>query len=176
MSYEATWMLDVYCGNGTFVCGVLEEARARGRRLEIVALDEDDATIALARAHAGDDPLLRFVRAEARLLPFPDNAFDVSTCAFSLHRFEPPDVIDVLREMRRVSRVTPLVCDYERSRFGAAIVTAYACFDRGALNPAHSVKRSFTMGELLEFAGLAGWRAPSARRSGFCSIVMSDGE
>jgi len=176
---DATWLLDVGCGSADIPRALLREARARGRRLEIVALDASESVLDIARARTGNDPLMRFVRADARSLPFPDGAFDMATCNLALHHFEPPDAIEVLREMRRVAR-TPLVVDLERSGLAHFATLAFAQFMAKNRLTKHdaplSVRRAYTRREVAELARLAGWTAPAVRRSPYFRLVLNDGE
>jgi hypothetical protein len=162
LSYDASWLLDLCCGAAELPRAVLAEARARGRRFEVVALDASDEALSIAQARTGDDRCLRYVRADARWLPFPDAA------------------IDVLREMRRVARVTPIVFDLERSRLAALAATTLARFDGRsrprAYDPSLAIKRSYTMSELQEFALAAGWEAPTLSRVGLFHVVLRDGD
>jgi ubiquinone/menaquinone biosynthesis C-methylase UbiE len=175
---DARWVLDVGCGSADVPRALLREARARGRRLDVVALDRSETALAIARDRAKDDPLLRFVRADATALPFPDDAFDVATCSLALHQFEPHAAVDVLRELRRVSRLTPVVSDLERSAFGYAAAVVYAWFvAKNALSKNDaplSVKRAYTADELRELIGLAGWRDPVVRRAPYFRLFASD--
>jgi SAM-dependent methyltransferase len=85
-------VLDVGCGTGRLTAA-LQSAGAR-----VVGLDRDRAMLALATTHA---PAL-VVEADAHALPFPDEAFDVTT-AVTLCEFagDPPGVF---RELARVTR------------------------------------------------------------------------
>jgi len=49
---------------------------------------------------------LPFVQADGTRLPFADAAFDVAMCNLTLHHLDPPEAVALLRELRRVSRVT----------------------------------------------------------------------
>jgi ubiquinone/menaquinone biosynthesis C-methylase UbiE len=121
-------LLDVACGSADIPRALLREARRRGRRLEVVALDRSTAALTIARRLAGDEPFLRFVRADGTELPFPDASFDFVTCNLALHHFDPPAALALLRELRRVARVAPLVCDLRRSYAGYIAARLYARF------------------------------------------------
>jgi ubiquinone/menaquinone biosynthesis C-methylase UbiE len=180
LSYDASWLLDVCCGAAELPRAVLAEARARGRLFEVVALDASDEALSIAQARTGDDRCLRYVRADARWLPFPDASFDLATLHLSMHLFEPDAAVEVLREMRRVARVSPIVCDLERSRLAALAATTLARFD-GRSRPRSydasiAIKRSYTMSELEELALQAGWEAPTLSRLGLFHIVLRDGD
>lgn len=176
--HDAAWLLDVGCGSGDVARALLSEARSQGRRLEIVALDASDAVLAIARQRTGEEPLLRFVRGDARLLPFPDAAFDIATCNLTLHHFDEDGAVEVLRELRRVARLTPIVCDLARSRLGYAGASLFATFLAKNRLTKHdgplSVRRAYSPRELESLASTAGWLRPRVRRSGYFRLVMND--
>jgi ubiquinone/menaquinone biosynthesis C-methylase UbiE len=166
---DVRWLLDIGCGSADIPRALLREARSRGRRLEIVALDRRDVVLDIARERTPAEPLMRFVRADARSLPFPDGA---------LHLFDPADAIDVLREMRRVTRQTPIVCDVERTKVAHVASLTFARFVAKHRLIKHDaplkVRRSYTVEEVKEMAALAGWNAPTVRRTRYFRYLASD--
>jgi 2-polyprenyl-3-methyl-5-hydroxy-6-metoxy-1,4-benzoquinol methylase len=178
LAREARSVLDVGCGSGDVARGLMREARKRGRPLEITASDYSDAVLEIARARTGGAPI-RFERADARALPYGDGAFDVATCNLALHHFEPPDAVVVLRELRRVSRLTPLVSDLVRSRTGYVAALAFAhLIARNRLTKHDaplSVRRAYTPAEVARLARQAGWARPVVRRAPFFRMLVTDG-
>ncbi len=176
---DVRWLLDVGCGSADIPRALLREARSRGRRLEIVALDRRDVVLDIARERTPNEPLMRFVRADARSLPFPDAAFDVATCNLALHHFDPTEAVEVLRELRRVSRQTPLVCDVERTNAAHVASLTFARLVAKHRLIKHDaplkVRRAYTVEEVKEMAELAGWNAPIVRRTQYFRFLASDG-
>ena len=177
-SRDVRSLLDVGCGSGDIARALVREARRRGQHLRIVGVDRSEAVLAIAQTRTKAEPQVTFVRADATALPFTDGAFDMATCNLALHHFEEAGAVAVLRELRRVSRVTPLVCDLERSRLGYLAARLFARFLAKNRLTKHdgplSVKRAYTKGELLSLAAAAGWRAPRAWRSAFFRVVLAD--
>ncbi len=177
-SHGVRSLLDVGCGSGDIARALLREGRRHSRPLEVVALDRSEKVLAIARARTPGELQLRFMRGDATALPFLDRSFDIATCNLTLHHFDPDRVPLVLRELRRVSRITPLVCDLERSRLGYVAAVLFARLIAKNRLTKHdgplSVKRAYTKGELLAFAAAAGWRAPYVRRSAFFRVVLGD--
>jgi ubiquinone/menaquinone biosynthesis C-methylase UbiE len=172
-------VLDVGCGSGDVVRGLTREAGRLGRSLEIVASDYSDAVLDIARARTPAGDGIRFEKADARALPFADASFDVATCNLALHHFEPADATAVLRELRRVSRLTPLVSDLQRSRLGFAAAYAFAhVIARNRLTKHDaplSVRRAYTPSEVSALARQAGWTNPVVRRSPYFRMLVTDG-
>lgn len=175
---EARTVLDVGCGSGDVARALLRAAGERGITLEVTASDYSDAVLDIARARSAGAPI-RFERADARALPYADGAFDVATCNLALHHFEPAEAVAVLRELRRVSRLTPLVSDLVRSWAGYAAAWAFAHLIARNRLTRHdaplSVRRAYTPAEILELAGRAGWTAPVVRRSPYFRMLVTDG-
>jgi ubiquinone/menaquinone biosynthesis C-methylase UbiE len=178
LARDARHVLDVACGSADIPRALLARARRQGRGLEVVALDNSEKVLAIARARTGAEPAIRFVRADAAELPFADDAFDVATCNLALHHFDPPLAVAVLRELRRVSRLTPIVCDLERSRLGYVATVAFARLIAKNRLTKHdgplSVKRAYTASELCALAKAGGWRKPRATRAPFFRLLLCD--
>jgi ubiquinone/menaquinone biosynthesis C-methylase UbiE len=174
---SARRVLDVGSGLADVPLRLVREARRRGETLEITCLDRSEAMLALARAAAGDEPALRFVRGEGERLPFADSSFDVVTCTLALHHFDPPAAIALLRELRRVARLTPLVCDLRRSALAFAATWLWSRTSRNRFtrhDAPLSVRRAYTPDEALALARDAGWRSARVRRERFFRMMLSD--
>ncbi|GAC1305803.1 MAG: class I SAM-dependent methyltransferase [Vulcanimicrobiaceae bacterium] len=174
----ATRLLDVGCGSADIPRALLREARARERPLAIVGLDYSDTVLRIARDRTGHEPALAFVRGEGTALPFADASFDLATCTLALHHFEPAAAVDLLRELRRVSALTPIVCDLVRSRVAYAATTLFArCVAKNRLTKHDgplSVRRAYTPNEAFDLAARAGWRRPLVTRTPYFRMVLVD--
>src|ERR1700736_5637063 len=113
--FGARRVLDVGSGAGDGPLALVRDGALRGVELHVTCLDRSEQMLAIARRAAGAEPALDFVRADGESLPFGDGAFDVVTCTLALHHFEPDAARALLREIRRVAHVSPVVCDLRRS-------------------------------------------------------------
>lgn len=86
---------DVGCGPGR------PTAHLEGLGLDVLGLDLSPGMLAVARR---DLPGRRFVEASMTALPLPDGVLAGALAWYSLIHVPPPDVPDVLRELRRVLR------------------------------------------------------------------------
>jgi SAM-dependent methyltransferase len=172
-------LLDVGSGAAGVPLALVRDGARRGIDLRATCLDRDDAMIAIARRRTAADPRLTFVLGHGEVLPFDDDAFDVVTCTLALHHFEPDPARRLLREMRRVARVTPIVGDLVRSYLGYAGTWLYANAISRNRYTRHdaplSVRRAYTPREACDFARDAGWRAPRARHEPFFRMTLVDG-
>lgn len=151
-------ILDVATGGGDFPRAMAAWAGRRGLRARILATDLNPEI--LARAARGAPPGIEFAVADARRLPFDDEAFDVATCSLLLHHLEPDDAVAMLREMRRVSRCGVIVNDLLRSWVGylgglvvPRIMSRNPLFRHDA---PLSVRRAYTKDEMTTLAERAG--------------------
>jgi len=170
-------LLDVGSGAGDGALALLRDASRRGLELRVTCLDHSEQMLALARKTAGDQPALSFVRADGGALPFGDGAFDVVICTLALHHFEPAGARALLRELRRVARIVPVVCDLRRSALAFAATWLWSRTSRNRLtrhDAPLSVRRAYTPAEALALARDAGWRAPHVRREPFFRMTLTD--
>ena len=83
--------LDAACGTGFMT---------RNLRGEVVALDQSEAMVAIARERLPD---AQVVRGDALALPFPDGSFDRVFASYFYCHLEEPDRVRFLAEARRVA-------------------------------------------------------------------------
>jgi ubiquinone/menaquinone biosynthesis C-methylase UbiE len=172
-------VLDVGTGSADIPLLLAGRADRRRAELSITCLDRSDQMLEIARKRTGEHPRLRFVQADGAALPFDDGAFDVAMCNLALHHFDPASATLMLRELRRVSRRSPLVCDLRRSVTAFAGAYAFSrVFTRNRVtrNDAPlSVRRAYTPSEALALAVEAGWRQPHVRSYPFFRMALVDG-
>jgi ubiquinone/menaquinone biosynthesis C-methylase UbiE len=90
--------LDVACGTGLFTRSVAKKMR------HVYGVDVSVGMLEKAIEYSERDRVgnIRFARARAESLPFPDGVFDGVVCCGALHLF--PDAEEALSEMARVMR------------------------------------------------------------------------
>jgi SAM-dependent methyltransferase len=160
-------ILDVATGSADLPLAIAAWGRGRGVEIEVVATDLHPATLAEARRRTAHEPAVRVEPADARALPYGDGAFDLALCSTALHHFDRrAELLGVLRELRRVSRIGGIVNDLRRSRpalLGARLLAA-TLWRRHPVTRHDgplSVRRAFVPDELRELARDAG--LPGAR-------------
>jgi ubiquinone/menaquinone biosynthesis C-methylase UbiE len=170
-------VLDVGSGAGDIPLAVVRDGARRGVQVQVTCLDRSEQMLAIARRATGPHPGLSFVRADGGALPYPDRAFDVVTCTLALHHFDPDAARALLRELRRVARLSPVVCDLRRSPVAFAATWLWSRTSRNRLtrhDAPLSVRRAYTPGEALALARDAGWDAPRVRREPFFRMTLTD--
>ena len=156
-------ILDLATGSADIPLAISRWATRRGREISIVASDESETILALAREQTRDRPDITVCRYDARAVPLPDGQFDIVLCSLSLHHFAPDDAVQVLREMNRLAGTGFILNDLRRSRPGhAAAWIASRLTTRNRLtrhDAPLSVLRAYTPSELealLARAGITG--------------------
>ena len=176
--FDPRTILDVGCGSADIPHALVREARRRGGSLHVTCLDASPEVLEIARRRRQQNSALSFVRGNGSSLPFDDASFDVAMCNLTLHHCDPPSAIALLRELRRVARVSALVTDLRRSPAawtGARIVAALFTRNRLTRHDAPlSVLRAYTPQEALQLAREAGWRRPAVKRAPFYRMVLID--
>lgn len=174
----ARTVLDVGCGSADVDRALSAAARRRAMPMAIVALDLSPRIVAVARARSANETNIEFAVGDGTALPYADGAFDIAMCNLALHHFEPLAAVAMLRELRRVSRITPLVSDLARSRFGYVAALAFAgvvARNRCAKNDAPlSVLRAYDRDEILDLTTQAGWRSPHVQMTPFFRHLITD--
>jgi ubiquinone/menaquinone biosynthesis C-methylase UbiE len=170
-------ILDVGSGAGDVPLALVRDGERRGVDVRVTCLDVSDQMLAIARRATGDHPALAFVRGDGASLPYDAGAFDVVTCTLALHHFEPAGARALLSELRRVARVSPIVCDLRRSAVAFAATWLWSRTSRNRLtrhDAPLSVRRAYTPDEALALARRAGWPAPRLRREPFFRMTLTD--
>lgn len=156
-------VLDVGTGSADLPRRIAKWCRKHHRRVTITATDLHPQMLAIAAAKCVDYPEIIVEGADALSLPYPDKSFDVATLSLTLHHFDGPAQVQVLRELGRVTRRVVIVNELQRSRInyiGAKILAATLWrFNRLTRHDGPlSVLRAFTPNELLALCEKAGMR------------------
>jgi ubiquinone/menaquinone biosynthesis C-methylase UbiE len=173
----ARTVLDVGSGAGDVPLAIVHDGARRGVQVHVTCLDNSEQMLEIARHATGAGPQFAFVCADGGALPFGDGDFDVVTCTLALHHFDSDAAHALLRELRRVARVSPVVCDLRRSAVAFAATWLWSRTSRNRLtrhDAPLSVRRAYTPDEALALARDAGWKTPRARREPFFRMTLTD--
>ena len=163
-------VLDVACGGGDVPIDVALRAKSMGIGIELTLLDRS-ATALRSAAAAAERAGVRCRCVQADILnECPQLKFDVVTCSLFLHHIhQPGQVVDFLKNLRRIARRRIVINDVRRSWIGWG--TAWIgsrVLSRSPLvhhdGPA-SVRGAWTMHELASFAAEAQMNGATVRRS-----------
>jgi len=153
-------VVDLCTGSGDIPRLIANYARSVGAEVMIDGIDQQSATLEIARHLSGDYPNIDFI--EANILSWqPPEPYDMALCTLALHHFSDDDAVRVLRRCRQLSRKFVLVSDLRRSFFGTAgvyLLTATLFREPMTRFDARlSMARAFSFSEMHDLAVRAGW-------------------
>jgi SAM-dependent methyltransferase len=164
-------LLDLCTGSGDIPRFIVDWCRSNDVPIQITAVDQQPATLELARRRSESSPEITFVG--ANVLDFvPSAPVDLVFCSLALHHFSEEEAILMIRQTGAMTSGNILFSDLERSDFGIAGIYALTTlifrepmtrFD-GRL----SMRRAFSFGEMENLAQAAGWRRFGHRRFFVC--------
>lgn len=153
-------VLDVGAGSGELLRVIANWARETKRLARLVGLELNERSAKAIVEDSNGLPVITSVRADAFRLPFADRQFEYVMCSLFTHHFRDPQVVELLREMARVTRRRILVIDLHRNpvayffytTIGRLFLHSRLLREDGAL----SILRSFKPEELRRLGEQAG--------------------
>jgi 2-polyprenyl-3-methyl-5-hydroxy-6-metoxy-1,4-benzoquinol methylase len=153
-------ILDIGCGAGDVLRGLVARARADGFAVSGLGLDPDERSLRVARA-ARPMPGVEYMLGRSGDLASRGDRFDIVVSNHLLHHLSEPELTAVLDDSRALSRGVSLHSDIHRSALAYAAyaigVTPLAFGSFLHTDGLRSIRRSHTTFE-LEGLVPAGWR------------------
>lgn len=153
-------LLDLGAGGCDIDAWLLCQARRRGLRLQVTAIDSDPRTAQWARTEYGDIPGLDIQCLDA-MAP-PGNPVDYLFANHFLHHLGDDDIVSLLQQWTPHVRRRLVLSDLRRSRCSYAAFSLFALAYRRSFTRADgliSIRKGFTPGELADLARQAGCAA-----------------
>jgi 2-polyprenyl-3-methyl-5-hydroxy-6-metoxy-1,4-benzoquinol methylase len=154
-------IVDLATGSGDIPRFIVHYAREIGAKVEIHALDQQPATVEIARKLSAAYPEISY-HATNILDWSPAEAYDIVLCTLALHHFSDEDAVRVLRRCRESSRDFVLVSDLRRgllATVGVYLLTALVFREPMTRYDARlSAERAFSFSEMHKLAERAGWQ------------------
>ena len=145
-------ILDVGTGSADIPQRLIEQGKKRGLQLKIIALDLSERHLQIANEYVGDLREIELVQGDALALPLENKSVDVVVSSLFLHHFRAPQILEILREWERVSRLGWVANDLIRHPFALVFFRATGpIFARSYLtryDGAASVRRAYTLAEM----------------------------
>ena len=154
-------VVDLATGSGDIPRLLVDHARKIGAQIEVDAVDQQAATLEIARTLSADYPEIFYHEANILEWDCPQD-YDIALCSLALHHFSDDDAVRLLRRCRELSKRFALVSDLRRGfllRTGVYILTALIFREPMTRFDARlSAQRAFSFGEMRELATRAGWQ------------------
>src|SRR3954451_21263396 len=154
-------VLDLATGSGDIPRLIVQHAHGVGASVKVTAVDQQSATLEIARALSREFDEIEFRQADVRTLTSTEQ-FDLVLCSLALHHFSDDDAVALLRSCRQLSRRFVLVADLCRSAFtsvGVYLLTALIFREpMTRVDGRLSAARAFSFSEMAELARRAGWK------------------
>lgn len=161
-------VLDVGAGSGEFLRVIARFAQRQNRKTSLFGLELNARSARAILAESKDFTEIKAVRGDGLNLPFADNSFDYAICSLFTHHFKDEKIIEILREMTRVSRRNVFVIDLHRHRAAYLLYQIFCvCFRISRLvreDGSLSILRSFKPDELKLLAKRAKLRNVAVNR------------
>lgn len=153
-------VLDIGAGSGELLRQTACFARKRKKNARLFGLELNPRSAKAIRESSAAFPEIEAIRGDAFELPFGDQSFDYAISSLFAHHFPDNLLVEILREMSRVSKERIFLIDLHRHRgayLGYRIVSQALRLSRmvredGSL----SILRGFRPSELESLAKLAG--------------------
>lgn len=154
-------VVDLATGSGDIPRLIIDHARKIGATVKIDALDQQGATLEIARKLSADYPEISFM--QANILEWkPVERYDIVLNSLALHHFSEEDAVRLLRHCRELSGKFVLVSDLRRgllATIGVYLLTALIFREpMTRVDGRLSAERAFSFTELRGLARRAGWK------------------
>lgn len=107
-------VLDVGCGSGELLRIIAEFASRKDRIAKLTGIDLSPISSSVTKSESREFPEIESVQGDALRLPFADQSFDYSISSLFFHHLKDDEIVEVLREMSRVSRRGIVIIDLHR--------------------------------------------------------------
>jgi 2-polyprenyl-3-methyl-5-hydroxy-6-metoxy-1,4-benzoquinol methylase len=154
-------ILDLATGSGDIPRVIVDHARKIGAHVAIDAIDQQGATLQIAKNLSTGYPEISF--REANILEWDRlEPYDMVLCTLALHHFSEEDAVKVLQRCRELSQKFVLVSDLRRGfllQAGVNLLTTLIFREPMTRYDARlSAERAFSFSEMRDLAARAGWK------------------
>ncbi len=161
-------VLDVGAGSGEMLRAVARFARKTNRNAKLFGLELNERSAKAILNESKKFSEINSIRADALRLPFADKSFDYAICSLFTHHFSDENIVEILKEMNRVSRREIFVIDLHRHELAYLLYKIFCFVFRISPLVRHdgllSILRSFKPLELGMLAQKAGLKNAEVQR------------
>ena len=163
-------VVDLATGSGDIPRLLVDYARRIGAQVKVDAVDQQTATLEIARRLSANYPEISYHA--ANILEWDcAEGYEIALCSLVLHHFNNDDAVKLLRRCRELSKRFVLVSDLRRGlllQAGVYMLTALIFREPMTRFDARlSAQRAFSFDEMRELAIRAGWKNFGQRKFRF---------
>jgi 2-polyprenyl-3-methyl-5-hydroxy-6-metoxy-1,4-benzoquinol methylase len=163
-------VVDLATGSGDIPRLLVDYARRIGAQVKVDAVDQQTATLEIARSLSANYPEISYHAANILEWDCADG-YDIALCSLVLHHFSDDDAVKLLRRCRELSKGFVLMSDLRRGfllQAGVYMLTALIFREPMTRFDARlSADRAFSFSEMRELAIRAGWKNFGQKRFRF---------
>ena len=163
-------VVDLATGSGDIPRLLVDYARRIGAQVKVDAVDQQTATLEIARSLSANYPEISYHAANILEWDCADG-YDIALCSLVLHHFSDDDAVKLLRRCRELSKGFVLMSDLRRGfllQAGVYMLTALIFREPMTRFDARlSAQRAFSFDEMRELAIGAGWKNFGQKRFRF---------
>ena len=153
-------ILDLATGSGDIPRFIIDYARSVDAKVAIDAIDQQAATVEIARGLSIGYPEIEFLQGD--ILTLRREPYDMVLCSLALHHFSEVDAVAVLKRCHELSTQYVLVSDLRRGALatvGVFLLTSLLFREEMTRIDARlSAERAFSFREFGMLAERAGWK------------------
>ena len=154
-------VVDLATGSGDIPRLLVDHARKIGAQIEIDAIDQQAATVEIARSLSAEYPEISYH--VANILEWDSaQGYDIAVCSLVLHHFSDDNAVKLLRRCRELSKGFVLMSDLRRGfllQAGVYMLTALIFREPMTRFDARlSAQRAFSFAEMRDLGIQAGWK------------------
>jgi SAM-dependent methyltransferase len=153
-------ILDLATGSGDIPRFIVDYARRVDSKVMVEAVDQQAATVEIARGLSTGYPEVQFFQGD--ILTLARDPYDMVLCSLALHHFSEADAVTVLKRCRELSKHYVLVSDLRRGALATAGVFLLTSLlfreEMTRVDARLSAERAFSFREFRILAERAGWK------------------
>lgn len=148
---------DVGCGNGDMLRMLADYSRRHRRPFKLLGVDANRFTIEYAASLSTNYPDISYLCMDILSEPFAALQYDIVLCTLTLHHFNDPDILRLLRIFQQQATTGAVINDLHRSRVAyrlfQVICRLFRLNDMSRKDGLVSILRGFKKKELHALAG-----------------------
>jgi 2-polyprenyl-3-methyl-5-hydroxy-6-metoxy-1,4-benzoquinol methylase len=116
---------DLGCGSGQVLREIADWGKANNYTFKLIGIDANQYAIAYAEQISLDYPEISYSTEDIFSYSFEKNKFDIVLCTLTLHHFSNEDILKLLVNLKKKTKLGIIVNDLHRSKIAYRLFQAY---------------------------------------------------